>query len=115
MKRNKIIAVDFDGTLCEHKFPEIGGIGKTQKNVIEFIRNQKESGAIIILWTCRCDTEERNYLSEAIEWCKENNIPIDYANENCPAMKKVFGCDTRKVVANMYIDDLAINANHILG
>lgn len=115
MRSYKIIAVDFDGTLCKHAFPGIGPIQEVNQRVINYVRNRKQCGDIIILWTCRANTEERKYLDEAVEFCKKNNIPIDYVNENCPEMKLCFGCDTRKIVADMYIDDLAININHIMG
>lgn len=102
-----VIAVDFDGTLCEHKFPNIGEIKDVHKKVIDFIRNAKSKGAEIILWTCREDLPERKYLTEAVEWCKENNIPIDYVNEY--PMPQFNGFAARKVCADMYIDDKAVN------
>jgi len=109
MKRRKVIAVDFDGTLCTHRFPEIGSIGKIHNNVHNYIKAEKENGSIIILWTCREDSSERKYLTEAVEWCKQHDIPIDYVNEYpmpgspCPKFA------TRKVYADIYIDDKAMN------
>ena len=48
---NQIIAVDFDGTLCENKWPEIG---EPNTELIGYlIMMQKTVGAKIILWTCR--------------------------------------------------------------
>ena len=105
----RIIALDFDGTCCEFNFPEIGKIKPINQKVIDFIRYQKLNGSTIILWTCRADTEKRKYLQEAVDWCKKNNIPIDYINENTPHTKSVFGQDTRKVVADLYLDDKALN------
>jgi molybdenum cofactor biosynthesis enzyme MoaA len=104
-----VIAVDFDGTLCEHKFPNIGEIKEIHQKVIEHIREAKQHGAEIILWTCREDLAERKYLTEAVEWCKENNIPIDYVNEY--HMRGFAGFATRKVCADIYIDDKAVNIN----
>jgi hydroxymethylpyrimidine pyrophosphatase-like HAD family hydrolase len=102
-----VIAVDFDGTLCEHKFPEIGQIKEIHQKVINFIRTSKSKGAEIILWTCREDLKERKYLTEAVNWCKENNIPIDFVNEY--PMPQFNGFASRKVCADMYIDDKAVN------
>lgn len=106
-----VIAVDFDGTLCEHRFPEIGKIGSKQKNVIEYIRSSKRNGATIILWTCREDLPERKYLTEAVVWCKENKIPIDFVNEY--PMPSFNGFAARKVCADIYIDDKAVNVKDI--
>ena len=45
-----IIAVDFDGTLCENKYPKIG---EPNEQIIAYIRGMKKLGARLILWTCR--------------------------------------------------------------
>jgi len=107
MKVRLVIAVDFDGTLCEHEFPEIGKVDKVHKNVQDYIRKRKNEGCTIILWTCREDLPERNYLTEAVEWCKENDIPIDYVNEY--PYRGLKGFAARKVCADIYIDDKAKN------
>ena len=95
---NKIIAVDFDGTLCENAWPNIGAPKET---VIDYIIHQKQTGAEIILWTNRRD--ER--LDEAVAWCKEHGIEFDAVNENLPRIIKAFGGDCRKVYADEYLDD----------
>ena len=107
-----VIAVDFDGTLCEHKFPEIGEIKKVHKNVANYIREAKKQGNTIILWTCREDLPERPYLTEAVMWCKVKNIPIDYVNEypNSPFTAPL----ARKICANIYIDDKALNVGNFI-
>ena len=104
-----VIAVDFDGTLCEHKFPEIGEIKEEHQRIIKYVRQQSNRGAEIILWTWREDLEERKYLTEAVEWCNINNIPIDYINQY--PMPSFEGFASRKVCADMYIDDKAYNIN----
>jgi len=102
-----VIAVDFDGTLCDHRFPEIGEIEEEHQKVIDYVRKVKNKGANIILWTCREDLEERKYLTEAVEWCKKNKIPVDFVNEYpIPNFK---GFASRKVCADIYIDDKAVN------
>ena len=108
---SEVIAVDFDGTLCVHAFPEIGEIKVMHQKVIDFVRNKKACGATIILWTCREDLEERAYLTEAVNWCRQQNIPVDFVNEYPHPDFKGFA--SRKVFAHMYIDDKAINALHI--
>lgn len=67
LKPAKIIAVDFDGTLCENKWPEIGS---ANEELIEYLRDRQKNGDKLILWTCRVD----DMLQKAIEWCKENEL-----------------------------------------
>ena len=102
----KVIAVDFDGCLCESAFPEIGQVKDIHREVHETVKQLKEEGNIIILWTCREDESERKYKTEAIEWCKKQGIPIDYVNEN---PLNPYGDTGRKIHADVYIDDKSIN------
>lgn len=102
----KIIAVDFDGTLCEHKYPLIGN---PKIDIIKYIKKLKEENCILVLWTCRAG----QFLKEAVEWCKEQEIEMHYVNENVPNMVKAFGNDCRKIFADMYLDDRAINVKEI--
>ena len=73
-----VIAVDFDGTLCEYVFPEIGKPHETLINDLK--RCRKENGDKLILLTCRCG----EYLDKAVEWCKEQGLIFDAVNENVP-------------------------------
>lgn len=66
LKSVKIIAVDFDGTLCENNWP---GIGAPNEELIEYLRNRKKDGDKLILWTCRVE----DMLQKAVEWCKERS------------------------------------------
>ena len=93
-----IIAVDFDGTLCENKWPEIGD---PYPGVIAFCLGQRMTGSKLILWTCRQGKE----LQAAIDWCRQFHLTFDAVNENLPEHIAAFGGDTRKVYADMYIDD----------
>ena len=98
LKSVKIIAVDFDGTLCENKWPEIG---TANEELIEYLRDRQKNGDKLILWTCRVD----DMLRKAVEWCKEKELVFDAVNENLPEIVENFGSDTRKIFANEYIDD----------
>ena len=98
LKACKIIAVDFDGTLCENKWPEIGA---ANEELIEYLRDRQKNGDKLILWTCRVD----DMLRKAVEWCKERELIFDAVNENLPEIVENFGSDTRKIFANEYIDD----------
>lgn len=98
---SQIIAVDFDGTLCENKWPEIG---KANTYLIDYLLSAKRHNNKLILWTCR--SGER--LDEAVAWCAERGLIFDAVNENLPEAIEKFGSDSRKVFADMYIDDKAI-------
>lgn len=100
----KIIAVDFDGTLVEDKWPEIG---EPNKEMFEFLKYlQKEHNIKLILWTSRTD----RHMINAIEFCKAQGIEFDAINENIPEVKALTGRDTRKVYADIYLDDKSIPA-----
>jgi len=95
-----IIAVDFDGTCVEHKFPDIG---EPLPGAIETIKALQDAGHRLILWTCRRGV----YLKEACRWlCEEGVDPLNFAlNRNLPDVVEEMGGDTRKVYADVYIDD----------
>lgn len=94
----KVIAVDFDGTLCENNWPDIG---MPNYDMMDYLINEQTNGAKLILWTCRTGVR----LSDAISWCWSNNLFFDAVNENIPEAIFEFGEDTRKVFADEYIDD----------
>ena len=96
-----IIAVDFDGTLVEDKFPEIGE--PIEKNW-ELMRKAQYGGAKIILWTSR----DNDRLKAAVEFCTERGFHFDAINDNLDECKVLFNNDTRKVYANEYWDDKAV-------
>ena len=102
MEKSKIIAVDFDGTLCTNNWPDIG---EPNKNLIGFLRLCKEEGCTLILWTCRVDAK----LDEAILWCNDHGLYFDFVNRNTDELIAAFGEDTRKIFADIYIDDRAWN------
>lgn len=100
-----IIAVDFDGTLCENKWPEIGAPRAT---VIEELLNRQRNGARAILWTCRGG----EHLTQAVDWCAEHGIHFDAVNENLPELMAQFDNDSRKIFANEYWDDKAVRVEN---
>ena len=101
--KNKTIAVDFDGTLCTNKYPEIG---LPNVNLIERLIKLKDNNTII-LWTCR--TGEQLY--SAVEWCKKHGLEFDYVNENSElTLAKYNYEDSRKITADIYIDDRAMKS-----
>ena len=97
MKQN-IIAVDFDGTLCENKWPEIG---MPNEELIEYLKKRQANGEKLILWTSRNEEQTK----EAVEWCKKYGLIFDAVNDNLPEIVEAFGGNCRKIFANEYIDD----------
>lgn len=103
--QGKVIAVDFDNTIAKTRYPEIV---EPIPETINFLRKAKENGVTIILWTCR----EGTVLDDAVEWCKRNNVPIDLVNENVPSRSEYWGNDSRKIGADLYIDDKSFSLWH---
>lgn len=104
-KHPLIIAVDFDGTLCEDQFPNIG---KPNALIIEWLKSIRHKGHKIILWTCRINDR----LIEAVKWCAANGLIFDAVNDNLQHNIDQYGTNPRKVFADLYIDDKSINSFH---
>ena len=100
-----IIAVDFDGTLCENAWPDIG---KPNVALIDFLKQRRKQGDWLILWTMR----EGWALLNAIYWCDEHGLQFDAVNDNLNELKEQYHNNPRKVFANWYIDDH--NAEHFV-
>ena len=97
-----IIAVDFDGTLCTERFPEIG---EPIVPMIENVKKLKAMGYRIILWTCR----QGKVLDEAVEWCTKHGLEFDAVNDNIPEIKREWKANVRKVYCDLYIDDKSLH------
>ena len=96
--RGMIIAVDFDGTVAYDKFPEIGSPIPYAKEVIGRLHND---GHYIIINTCRAGED----LTNAVNWLLKEGIPFDRVNDNHPDNIRQFNNNTRKINADIYIDD----------
>lgn len=92
-----IIAVDFDGTIVEHKFPKIG---KPLPYAFDTLKRLIKEGHLLILWTYRTGKE----LEEAVEFCKKNGVEFYAINKSYPEEEynEQIG---RKILADIYIDD----------
>lgn len=102
----KVIATDFDGTLCANKWPNIG---EPKHHVIDYLINEQKSGSKIILWTNRTGDN----LVAAIIWSQRHGLIFDAINENLPEIIERFGGEGRKVFADEYIDDKAIRPDDL--
>ncbi len=96
-----IIAVDFDGCLCESKWPDIGQPNQT---VIDALLQRQAEGDKLILWTCR----EGHLLDAAILWSLQHSLTFDAINANLPERIAEYGTDCRKVSADEYWDDRSV-------
>ncbi len=92
-----IIAVDFDGTIVEDAYPDIG---EPKIFAIETLQELKKDGHRLILWTYR--NGER--LQEAVDFCKKKGVEFYAVNKNYP--EEIFeGKVSRKINADIFIDD----------
>lgn len=102
MKR--IIAIDFDGTIVDHRFPEIG---KLKPHARRVINKWYDNGTEIIIWTCRNNSDpECGPLSDTLavrKFLEENGVKYTTINEQAPAIP--FRLHAPKVFADLYIDD----------
>lgn len=93
-----IYAVDFDGTLSDSQYPDIG---KPNRVLIEFLKSERAKGNKVILNTLRTGI----LLTKAVMWCNVHGLEFDAVNENLPEVIEEWGEDTRKIAAHYYIDD----------
>jgi len=98
----KIIAVDFDGCLVTDRFPNIG---EPIPETVAAVKAAIARGDKVILWSCRMG---RN-LTTAVLYCRDYlGIVFDAVNENLPEVIARFGSDCRKIYADEYWDDKAV-------
>lgn len=93
-----LIAVDFDGTIVEHKYP---AIGKEIPFATETLKHLIKDGHRVILWTVRSG----KLLEDAINWCKERGIVFWSVNKDYDSDEGNGATGSPKVNADIYIDD----------
>lgn len=94
-----IIAVDFDGTIVTHQYP---AIGKPIPFAIETLKKlQQVDHHDIILWSVR----EGDLLQEAVDYCKSKGLEFYAVNASFPEEKPGDPANTRKINADLFIDD----------
>ena len=96
---NRIIAVDFDGTVVTHEYPEVG---EDVPHAVRVLRRLNKADIKIIVWTMRCG----RYLDEdAKQWFEKRNIKVWAFNDN---PQQTSWTESRKCYAHAYIDDAAV-------
>lgn len=98
-----IFAIDFDGTVVTHEFPDVGN---DVPGAEEVLRELVEAGHRLILWTMRSDgREDGDFLKPAVEWFRARGLPLFGINRN-PQQHTWTG--SPKAFAHCFIDDAAL-------
>ncbi|MCD8182160.1 MAG: hypothetical protein LUE99_02700 [Bacteroides sp.] len=92
------IAIDFDGTIVEHRYPKIGN---EIPFAIETLKMLQNDGHRLILWTVR----EGDLLQEAVAWCRKRGIEFYAVNRDYPEEDAAHQGFSRKIKADLFIDD----------
>ena len=93
------IAVDFDGTIVTHEYPNIG---KEIPFAVQSLKMLQDDGHKLILWTVR----EGDLLRDAIQWCREKGLEFYAANKDYPEEEEQNNNHySRKLKADIWIDD----------
>jgi hydroxymethylpyrimidine pyrophosphatase-like HAD family hydrolase len=96
-ENSKVIAVDFDGTIVEHRYPEIG---KEMLFAFATLKALQQKGHKLILWTIRTG----ELLEAAVEHCRSNGVEFYAVNKNYPE-EQLDEKTSRKLNADIFIDD----------
>jgi len=102
MNLQPVVAIDFDKTIYNSEFPEVGVVFKTAR---EYINLLHRDGYYIVINSCRTlgiDVETAKFALKA------DDIKYDKFNENNPSWITAFGNDSRKIGADIYIDDKSL-------
>lgn len=92
------IAVDFDGTIVENRYPKIGEEIPFATETLKILAQERHK---LILWTVR----EGELLEEAIEWCRQRGVFFYSVNKDYPEEEKSHNGFSRKLKADLFIDD----------
>lgn len=93
------IAVDFDGTIVEHRYPEIG---EERPFATETLRMLIKDHHRLILWSVR----EGKLLQDAVDWCHERGVDFWAVNRDYPEEEENKNNHfSRKIKADYFIDD----------
>ncbi len=93
-----VIAVDFDGTIVQHRYPQIGDEIPFATETLKMLQQDRHR---LILWTVR----EGRLLDEAVAWCEERGVEFFAINRDYPEEQKRDSKFSRKIKADLFIDD----------
>lgn len=103
-----IIAVEFDGTIVEDAYPQIG---REVPFAIATLKRLQAERNILILWTSR----EGTLLDEAVEYCRGRGLEFYAVNINHPEEEHEEPFRCRKLRADMFIDSRNVGGMHDWG
>ena len=92
------IAVDFDGTIVTDRYPDIGNEIPFAVETLKLLQQEHHR---LILWSVR----EGKLLDEAVAWCKERGVEFYAVNKEYPEQKLQDDGFSRKLKADLFIDD----------
>lgn len=92
------IAIDFDGTIVTHRYPQIGEEIPFATEALKLLIKERHR---LILWTVR----EGDLLQEAVDWCRERGIEFYAVNRDYPEEATTHTGFSRKIKADIFIDD----------
>jgi hypothetical protein len=90
-----VIAIDFDGTIVEDKYPEIG---EPKIFAFETLHELIKARHQLILWTTRTGVK----LEEAVDYCAKRGIHFYAINRSYPE-EKFDGTTGRKINCELFI------------
>lgn len=94
-----VIAVDFDGTIVTHRYPDIGDEIPFATETLKMLIKEHHK---LILWSVR----EGKLLQDAIDWCRERGVEFYAVNKDYPEEKVEYNNHfSRKIKADLFIDD----------
>lgn len=93
------IAVDFDGTIVEHRYPEIGKEVPFATDTLKMLMREQHK---LILWSVR----EGKLLQDAVDWCRAKGVEFYAVNKDYPEEdEEKNDYFSRKIKADYFIDD----------
>ena len=108
-ERSLIIAVDWDDTIAYNdNYGETVFFNEALIHLLVNLKNVFKHK--LILWTCR----EGKWLDEAVATAKQLGLEFDAVNENLPEIEQVSTLGKRKIIADIYIDDRAVQPSDFI-
>ena len=95
------IAVDFDGTIVEDRYPQIG---KERPFAVATLKQLMNDGHHLILWTVR----KGERLDEAVKWCEDRGVRFFAVNKDFDDDELDQLHQSRKIKADLFIDDRSV-------
>lgn len=105
MSRQPVVAVDFDGTICEFRYPYTGPL---KEGVCEALQRIRDLGYQILVYSCRAAAPDLSLGITPELKIKALRGMIDYLDWNKVPYDEIDIGDKGKPFADYYIDDKGI-------